>query len=161
MKYRKKFAIAGIFLILRLFFPHNNFTSYNENLCRKFGEKGKRKTTSIKSNPEDYVQVKNGHFYYIGKRYAEEETIAFYQLEDEMEFLSWPPKRIDNKDNLFQILIKKKWEKYLKGKYRNTENLKKAWGCLFENENINDMKAIFYPGARFRKTPEIGKIKRK
>ncbi len=91
---------------------------------------------------------------YTGKRYAEEETIAFYQLEDEMGFLSWPPTRIDNKDNLFQILIKKKWEKYLKEKYRNTENLKKAWGCLFENENINDMKAIFYPGARFRKTPE-------
>lgn len=91
---------------------------------------------------------------YTGKRYAEEETIAFYQLEDEMGFLSWPPGRIDNKESLFSILIKKEWEKYLKRKYSNTEKLKKAWGSLLENEKIYDMKAIFYPGRRFRETPE-------
>jgi len=91
---------------------------------------------------------------YTGKKYAEEETIAFYQLEDEMGFLSWPPGRIDNKDSLFQILIKKEWEKFLKKRYQNTEILEKSWGSLFENESINNMKAIFYPGARFRKTPE-------
>lgn len=96
---------------------------------------------------------------YTGKKYSEEEAIAFYQLEDEMGFLSWPPGRIDNEEDLFSILIKKKWEDFLKDKYKTSEEMWKNWGEKIPDETIDNMKFIFYSGAGYSLTYSDNKKK--
>ena len=83
---------------------------------------------------------------YTGRKYSEEESIAFYQLEDEMSFLAWPPGKIDNENDLFSIQIKKRWEEFLKRKYKTEEEMWKNWGEKIPDESINNMKFIFYSG---------------
>lgn len=96
---------------------------------------------------------------YTGKKYSEEECIAFYQLEDEMGFLAWPPGRIDDKDNLFSILLKKKWEEFLKERYKTNEEMWKVWGERIQDETIDNMKFIFYSGSGYSLTYPEGKKK--
>ncbi|MCF6175345.1 MAG: beta-galactosidase [Victivallaceae bacterium] len=89
---------------------------------------------------------------YTGKKYAEEPRIAFYQLEDELQLLSWPTAKLDPENSLFERQLKPRWEAFLKQKYGTTEKMQAAWGKLYNSETIDNMKALFYPG--MKRTPD-------
>ena len=89
---------------------------------------------------------------YTGNKYAEEPRIAFYQLEDELQILSWPTARFDPQNSLFDRQLKPRWEEFLKQKYVTTKTLESAWGSLYGTETIEDMNALFLPG--MKNTPE-------
>lgn len=90
---------------------------------------------------------------HTGRRYAEEDSIAFYQLEDEMGLWAWPPGWVTNRNDLFQRQIKPKWEAFLRERYDSTESLAAVWGELLvrndgsgQTETLDDILAIAYGG---------------
>ncbi|HPC59003.1 MAG TPA: hypothetical protein PK689_08410, partial [Kiritimatiellia bacterium] len=100
---------------------------------------------------------------HTGRRYAEEEAVAFYQLEDEMGLWAWPPGWVTNRNDLFQRQIKPKWEAFLRERYDSTETLAATWGELLVRpdgsgltEGLDDMSAIAYGGHAVARRTEDG-----
>lgn len=79
---------------------------------------------------------------YTGKRYAEEEHIAIWELDNEMGFVrqlfdgasaKWP--------KYFQEQLDAKWSKWVKARYPDETALVKAWGKLEAGEASGFLKA--------------------
>jgi len=85
-------------------------------------------------NAKNFLLHKNP---YTGKKYAEEEAIAVFEIQNENGFLKWVLERGFGKWPVyFKKKLQKRWNEYLIEKYKNNENLTKAWGKLDKGENL-------------------------
>jgi len=83
---------------------------------------------------------------YTRKKYAEEEAICIFEIQNENGFIKWVLERgFDNWPIYFKEKLKRKWNKFLIWKYKNTENLKKEWGELEPRENLEEMSVNLAP----------------
>jgi len=80
---------------------------------------------------------------YTGKRYAEEECIAFYELEDGMSFLAWPPD-IGN-GSYFSRRLSQHWFDFLESRFHSESEMAKAWGDLFPGESLSQRSIKLFP----------------
>lgn len=65
---------------------------------------------------------------YTQMRYADDPCVAFVEINNENGLIhTWLGGGIDGLPEVFQKELQRQWNDYLKKKYKNTENLKKAW----------------------------------
>ena len=80
---------------------------------------------------------------YTGRRYADEPTVAFWQLEDEMEFLSWPPDI--ERDSRMSRQLAPRWSRYLRQRFADEADLVRAWGKLWPGESWAEGTIRLFP----------------
>jgi len=80
---------------------------------------------------------------YTGRPYSAEPTIAFWQLQDEMEFLAWPPDI--GGDSWFSKQLARHWTAYLNEHFKNEKGLVKAWGALHPGESWTQQTIRLFP----------------
>lgn len=85
---------------------------------------------------------------YTGKRYADEEAIAMWEMFNEFGFLrtfgfcgdftkDWPV--------FLKEQVKQRWNAWLVDRYRSEARLKKAWGSLLPGESLEQQSIAFGP----------------
>jgi hypothetical protein len=86
---------------------------------------------------------------YTGKRYADEEAIAAWELNNEQGLVcmgteygigEWPA--------YFRDEIKNQWNDWLKRRYGNEDALRSAWGTVREGESLDNGTIAFAPSLR-------------
>ncbi len=84
---------------------------------------------------------------YTGKRYADEETIALYEIHNENPFVQWLvfgggwaalPKYC--RDN-----VTRRWNDWLRTRYKTDAGLRKAWGRLRPGESLRKGTVAYAP----------------
>lgn len=86
-------------------------------------------------NAENFLLHKNP---YTGKKYAEEEAICIFEIQNENGFLKWVLESgFDDWPEYFKNKLKYKWNQYLLKKYSKNENLIKEWGKVDPDENLD------------------------
>ena len=75
---------------------------------------------------------------YTGKRYAEEEVFATWELTNENHFVDTMLRRskLASLPDYFKVDLRARWNEWLKTKYETTKALRDAWGKLGEGESI-------------------------
>ncbi|MEM9825966.1 MAG: beta-galactosidase, partial [Planctomycetota bacterium] len=77
---------------------------------------------------------------YTGKRYAEDEAIAIWELDNELDFIKvFMEKAGSDLPPYFQNKLKAKWNRWLKQRYGDQQSLLKAWGSLKPGETIGSV----------------------
>ncbi|MCM8803751.1 MAG: hypothetical protein NC833_00655 [Candidatus Omnitrophica bacterium] len=104
-------------------------------------------------NAENFLQHKNP---YTNKKYAEEEAICVFEIQNENGFLKWVLERgFDSWPEYFRKKLQKKWNEFLIKKYRDTRGLIDAWGKLDEGEDIKKenikLSPVFYERYKYPK----------
>ncbi len=81
---------------------------------------------------------------YTGKRYADEETVAVYEIFNENGFVE---ELISTgfKGTALAPIVKAKWNEWLRQQYVTTGNLVKAWGKLCKGESLEEKNIDFAP----------------
>ncbi len=76
---------------------------------------------------------------YTGKRYAEEETFATWELTNENHFVDSMLRgpKYAKLPRYFKAALQARWTEWLKGKYGTTEALRAAWGELGGQESLD------------------------
>lgn len=83
---------------------------------------------------------------YTGKKYAEEEAIAIFEIQNENGFLKWILERgFEGWPEYFKNKLQKKWNEYLIKKYKNQNRLIEEWGKLDEGENLENRNIKLSP----------------
>ncbi len=74
---------------------------------------------------------------YTGKRYAEEEAVAIWELDNELEFIR-TMMRTGGSDlpPFFQNQLKERWNRWLSERYRSNAAILEAWGELKPGEAL-------------------------
>ncbi|MDD3154799.1 MAG: hypothetical protein PHS41_08020, partial [Victivallaceae bacterium] len=74
---------------------------------------------------------------YTGKRYAEEEAIAIYEVYNENGFLKWTLEEGYAKwPEYFRKSLQNRWNEYLKEIYRTDEGVRASWGAIAPGESL-------------------------
>jgi hypothetical protein len=81
---------------------------------------------------------------YTGKRYADEETIALYEIFNENGFIE-ELVSTGFKGGVLSDVVKAKWNKWLADRYGSTAKLAKAWGSLNAGESLEEKSVEFAP----------------
>jgi len=75
---------------------------------------------------------------YTGKRYAEEEAVAVWEVQNENGFVMKAlQNELDNWPVFFRAELRTKWNAWLKTRYHNDTGLKQAWGTLGNDESLD------------------------
>lgn len=83
---------------------------------------------------ENFLLHKNP---YTGKKYAEEEAICIFELQNENGFLKWVLENgFDGWPDYFKNKLQKKWNEYLIKKYKDNNGLINSWGKLDPEEDL-------------------------
>lgn len=80
---------------------------------------------------------------YTGKRYADEEAIALYELSNENDFVEAVQSR--GLPGVAGEMLTAKWNAYLKEKYKTDDRLKHAWTALNAGESLERGTVAFQP----------------
>ncbi len=100
----------------------------------------------LKANKQHVFNLLNHVNPYTGKRYAEEECIAVWELNNEAKiikialedgFETWP--------EYFQQKIQNRWNQWLTDRYGSQDSILKAWGKLAEGESLADKSIACAP----------------
>jgi len=113
---------------------------FNFRYFKYFDERCKKIALRHAENYLNHVNL------YTGKRYAEEEAIAVFEIDNENGFLKWVLERgFDKWPSYFRNKLRRKWNDFLRRKYKNTPELKKAWGGLAEGESLERNSVGLHP----------------
>ncbi|MCE0496492.1 MAG: beta-galactosidase [Methylacidiphilales bacterium] len=75
---------------------------------------------------------------YTGKRYAEEEAVAVWEVQNENGFVVKAlQNELDNWPDFFRAELRAKWNAWLKARYQDDAGLKQAWGALGNDESLD------------------------
>ena len=80
---------------------------------------------------------------YTGRPYAAEPTIAFWQLQDEMSFLAWPPDI--GRDTWLSERLAVHWSEHLRARFADEAALVQAWGKLYPDESLAENTVRLFP----------------
>lgn len=90
--------------------------------------------------------VMNHKNLYTGKRYAEEESIALIEINNEASLLKrWLEGGLNKMHPYFHKEFADKWNVWLKKKYTDDKGLIKAWGKLDDGESLANAKIKLKP----------------
>jgi len=74
---------------------------------------------------------------YTGRRYAEEEAFACFELGNEVGMLKWSLERgFDGWPSYFRDQLRRRWNDWLRNKYLDDQRLAAAWGKLAPEESL-------------------------
>jgi len=90
---------------------------------------------------------------YTGLRYAEDNSVAFYQMQDEEGYMVKSFWARGWRDTYWGPLYQKRFNKYLELKYGGEAKLRAAWGKLAPGESLAAGSVEIYPGGRFKNLP--------
>ena len=96
------------------------------------------------------VNLLNHRNPYTGKRYAEDEAIAIFEVWNEQGFLK---RTIDNGLNLppfFQAKAQNQWNEWLRARYKTDAALQAAWGALKDGESLEKLSVELGPSLKNR-----------
>ncbi len=93
---------------------------------------------------------------YTGTRYAEEESIALIEINNERALIvRWLENGFDKWPEYFREKLEKKWSTWLLSKYKTDAALKNAWGKTGANESLAGGKFALSPTrSEMKKFPE-------
>ncbi|MBI4977042.1 MAG: hypothetical protein HZC28_06135 [Spirochaetes bacterium] len=86
---------------------------------------------------------------YTGKRYAEEEAICMYEVNNENGFLQWMlvGNRIEKLPAYFKAKLMKRWCTWLITKYTDDAGVVRAWGTIMPGESLASSSYALAPAA--------------
>ncbi len=89
---------------------------------------------------------------YTGTRYAEEESIALIEINNERALIvRWLENGFDKWPGYFREKLENKWSAWLVSKYGTDADLEKAWGKVGTGESLAEGKMILAPNRSQRK----------
>ncbi len=93
---------------------------------------------------------------YTGTRYAEEEAICMYEINNENGFLQWTlgADRIEKFPPYFKTRLQRRWSAWLKERYASDDGVKKAWGAVRDGESLAAGYALAPTAAEAEKSPK-------
>lgn len=100
----------------------------------------------FKSQKQHLFNLLNHVNPHTGKRYAEEESIAVWELDNEAKIVKAALENgFDTWPDYFYNKLNQRWCQWLKVRYNTTEALAKAWGKLGSNESLEKLAIELAP----------------